>query len=686
MAAADPYKYFRLEARDLADQLAKGVLELERGGDSGAIVQRLLRLAHTLKGAARVVKLQEIAEQAHAIEDVLAPSREPPHAVAREQIEQVLKRIDDIAGRIPGTAPAAAADAPRPAAPAAEERLGLGSVRADVADMDAVLDGVAETHALLGGLRTAARSAEQAERLADVLQAQLAPRRTAEQGRQPSGSPERLFSLAEELRRGLGGLERNLVSVVDQMDRELGQLREAVEQLRLTSAGTLFTSLERTARDTAQALSKDVVFDGRGGDVRLDSQVLGRVQGALVQIVRNAVAHGIEPARERQAAGKPPAGRVSVEVSRRGRRIVFECRDDGRGIDLEAVRRVAADRGLAGSAAGGLGAEDLFRLLLRGGISTAGTVTAIAGRGVGLDVVREAIERLGGEVQVRSAAGKGTVLELVVPATLASTEALIVEASGTTVAIPLDAVRGSIHVGAAEISRGASGASVVYERNAIPFVPLSRSLDPAARLPGARDYTSVIVAGEDGLAAVGVDRLRGTMRIVVRPLPQHAAAKAIVAGASLDAEGNPQLVLDPDGLVAEARRGDAAALEPTPPALPVLVIDDSLTTRMLEQSILESAGYEVDLALSGEEGLESARRKRYALFLVDVEMPGMDGFTFIERIRADPELNRTPAILVTSRANPEDLQRGKDVGAQGYVIKSDFNQARLLSMIRPLVG
>jgi two-component system chemotaxis sensor kinase CheA len=188
------------------------------------------------------------------------------------------------------------------------------------------------------------------------------------------------------------------------------------------------------------------------------------------------------------------------------------------------------------------------------------------------------------------------------------------------------------------------------------------------------------------LAAVGVDRLLGSAKVVMRPLPELALASAIVAGASLDAEGNPQLVLDPAGLVANARQGDLAAPEPTASRLPVLIIDDSLTTRMLEQSILESAGYEVELATSGEEALEFARRKSYALFLVDVEMPGIDGFTFVERIRLDPVLHEIPAILVTSRNAPEDLQRGRDAGAQGYIVKSQFDQAELLTMIRRLVG
>jgi two-component system chemotaxis sensor kinase CheA len=544
---------------------------------------------------------------------------------------------------------------------------------------------VAETHALLNGLRGVAQGLEQARHLADRLTAQAAPSGSAEHGRHVPGNQR--FATADELRRRFGVVERNLGSIVDQMDRELGQLREAAERLRLVSAGNLFTALERTARDAARELSKQVSFEGKGSDIRLDSHVLETVHGALIQIVRNAVAHGIEPEAERTAAGKPPAGRITVEISRRGRRIVFACRDDGRGVDLEAVRRVALQRGLIGPAAKELDAEALVRMLLRGGISTSKTVTDISGRGIGLDVVREAVERLGGEVEFRTDRGAGTSFELVIPPSLASMEALMVTAGegGNATAIPLDRVRSTLRVAAADISCAAPGASILYDQKAIAFISLSTAL-AGARWSPDRNWTVVVVAGPAGMAAIGVERLLGTGRIVVRPLPQRMTASPIVAGALLDADGNPQLVLDPDGLIAAAQRGDAGEVDETPPRRLVLVVDDSLTTRMLEQSILESAGYDVDVALSGEEALGLVHARCYALILVDVEMPGMDGFTFIERLRAEPASREIPAILVTSRAAPEDRRRGQEVGAQGYIVKSEFDQAELLTIIGPLMG
>jgi two-component system chemotaxis sensor kinase CheA len=682
--AADPYRYFRLEARELLDQCAQTMLELEKDGSGVELIQRLLRLMHTLKGAARVVRQAEIADRAHAIEDTLAPFRDVATGFTRDEIGPILDHLDEIDSRLRTLAPAepAAFASTKPEAlasakpPPAEP---VRTIRADVVEMDMVLDGVAETHGLLTRLRAAGHGLEQAQRLAEVLRAQLAGQRDH------GGTPERLLAIAGELQRQVGTVERGLGSTVDQMDRELRQLRDAAERLRLVPARSMFTVLERTALDAARTLGKRVKFDARGGDIRLDSHVLGAVQSALVQLIRNAVAHGVEHIDVRRQAGKPEIGDVGIAISHRGPQIMFACRDDGGGLDLDSIRRVAARRGVSDSDVRYADAAALVRLLLHGGITTSETVTEVSGRGIGLDVVREAIERLGGEVAVRTERGHGTVFELVVPPSLAALEVLVVEAGDSgAIGIPLEAVRGTARVGAHEILPGAPGAAVLYGQQAVAFMPLSAVLDGTHR--PIRDRSSVIIlAGADGLAAIGVDRLRGTANLVVRPLPDDLRASAVIGGVAFDAEGNPQLILDPDGLVSAVRRGAPTQAEVAPTRPRILVIDDSLTTRMLEQSILESAGYEVDVALSAEEGLRAARRSRYALFLVDVEMPGMDGFTFIEHIRSDTVLHEIPAILVTSRAAPEDLQRGRAVGSQGYIVKSEFDQARLLALIEPLV-
>jgi two-component system chemotaxis sensor kinase CheA len=679
----DPYKYFRIEARELIDQLGKTILELERG-PSPELVARLLRVAHTLKGAARVVKQREIADLAHSHEGALAPLRASSEPVPREEIDALLRLIDDMSGRLTslGAAPPAEATPARRSPPEDTVR----ALHADVAEMDELLDGVTELHAQLAPTRRALGTIERGRRLAELIAAQLdAPHAPESRG----GGGEKTRAMAEELGALLVGVERSLSSSVDQMHRELAQVRRAAEQMRLVPASAIFSALERTARDSAQAVRKSVVFEGRGGEVRLDAQVLGAVQGALVQIVRNAVAHGIELPGEREAAGKTREGRIAIDVVRRGRFVAFLGRDDGRGVDLEAVRVLAQQKGLLSAEARALGAEDLLGLLLLGGFTTSAAVTEVSGRGVGLDVVRETAERLSGKVVVRTKPGEGTVVELIVPVSVASLLGLVVEAAGLSATIPLDAVVQTLRLGANDVARTADGEAVVHDGVAVPFLPLSSVLS-SRRTPrrGTDAWSAVVVRGVGGLAVVGVDRLVGTADVLLRPLPELAPASAVVAGASLDAEGNPRLVLDPDALVVAAGRRVAAEDESDgqPKRAPILVIDDSLTTRMLERSILESAGYEVDVATSGEEAFEKALRKRYGLFLVDIEMPGMDGFTFIERTRADPGLRHVPAILVSSRASPEDRRRGEEVGALDYVVKSEFDQGALLARIREEVG
>lgn len=375
-------------------------------------------------------------------------------------------------------------------------------------------------------------------------------------------------------------------------------------------------------------------------------------------------------------------------VERRGNRVALACSDDGRGIDVVAAIDAAVRAGMLDPAAAERGTpREAFALLLRGGLTTTRTVTDLSGRGIGLDVVREVAARLKGEVDIDSEPGRGTRFEIIVPVSLSSMPALVVEAEGTRAAVPLEAVQAVKRIADADIARVAGGESVVFEGKGIPFVPLARALGTTgASSERRRVWSAVFVRAGEAVAAVGVDGLRGVARTVLRPLPAHAEIAGVVAGASIDVAGNLLLVLEPTGVLASAaqpRRGTDSDARPT--RAPLLVVDDSLTTRMLEQSILEAAGYTVELATSGEQGLAMARARTYALFLVDVEMPGMDGFQFVAEARADPGLRHIPAILVTSRASAADRRRGEEAGASAHVAKGEFDQASLLRKIQELV-
>jgi two-component system chemotaxis sensor kinase CheA len=273
---------------------------------------------------------------------------------------------------------------------------------------------------------------------------------------------------------------------------------------------------------------------------------------------------------------------------------------------------------------------------------------------------------------------------MTLPLTVSAISALIVE-SGATVAIPLDAVKHTFRLVESDVVPAADGDTVVNASEVLTLVSLRQAL---GRPDEARPTSSAVVVEANHVrAAIRVDRLVGTATLLVRSLPPLARTSSLVAGMALDAEGDPQPVLDPVALVGFAQRKRETSRQQRPTrALPLLVIDDSLTTRRLEQSILESAGYEVDLAVDAEDGLEKARARRYGAFLVDVEMPGMDGFAFIAEAQRDPALRDTPSILITSLTSAETRQRAHAVGARGYMAKSEFDQKGLLEMIRRLQG
>ncbi|MES2070214.1 MAG: response regulator [Pseudomonadota bacterium] len=709
----DPYRYFRIEARELLDQLGAGVLDLEKSGSADK-VSALLRLAHTLKGAAHVVRQGEIANLAHSVEEAFAPHRQDGQSIPRAAFDHILKSLDQVAAhleQLPAPAMAATAlhngHAPALAnsgqegqpglAAGSTNQAGLRMARADIGVVDALLEGLAEVSGELGNMKRLNASLSHIRELFTSFATQYAAQnwRESQLGAQPAPLAK-IGGLVEGLHGLIVAAERGIAASTESMERELRQVHETAERLRLVPVASIFNTLERTTRDAANGVGKQLDFEAGGGDIRLDGQVLDIVQTALIQIIRNAVAHGIESPKERTASHKSAAGKISLEVTRRAYHISFRCTDDGRGIDTDAVRRAILRKELAAGTMTestekqieGYSTGELLAILAKGGISTAKTVTELAGRGVGLDLVRSSVQQLGGEMVAATETGRGTTIELLVPVSLASLQALMVESAGQLLAIPLDAVQGTLRVAGSAVVQAEQGHMILHQGVLIPLVPLA--LVGTARPFSASRILSVVVltaASSTGTvtAAIVVDKLHGTESIVLRSLPALAPAHAMISASFLDNEGNPQLVLDPEVLVSSLHTAPLRASVAPAPTLPILIIDDSLTTRMLESSILEAAGFAVALAASAEEGLLMARHHRYALFLVDLEMPGMNGFEFIEQAQADPVLRDIPCILVTSRDAAADKQRAAEVGASAYIVKGEFNQVDFLKTIKRLV-
>lgn len=733
---SDPYRYFRVEARELLDGLSEGVLALERGtaGSDGA--KDLLRLAHTLKGAARVVRRPVIAEAAHDLEGLLGLARDAEGRLTSAEASQALALLDrasdDLAALDAADAPAGASEAgagatsapgaarperasgdvavtgmlravgaaatPSTAPSRGEEPARSGvpdGVRVEAAELDAVQQLLDSLAGHVGALRRASQDLARASDLVRLLGTHREGAADA-RGLSALASRARTRELVETLSATLGAIGRAVPPAIDRMEGDLAELQGVAKQLRLTSATALVPALERAVRDAAQALGRDVTFGADCHGVRLESEALPPLRDALAHLVRNAVAHGIEPPATRERAGKPAAGRVTLSVSRAERWLRFVCADDGAGVDPEAVFEAARRRGLEAPNGGeepSMGAA--LRLLREGGLSTAPELTEIAGRGVGLDAARSVARRLGGTLEVRSQVGVGTEVELRIPAVLAALPVLVFEAGGQRAALPLGAVRETVRVREDELVRVGQTESVRVGGRLVPFVSLAQLLPGSSAAPRSAAAWTVVLLGcaAQGAApdaiglALGADRLAGTAHLVVQPFEAGLGVRAHVAGAAIDASKQPLLVLEPAALArASAVAGPRLRARRLRPRAPVLIVDDSLTTRMLEQSILESAGYSVELAVSAEDGLERARARRHCLYLVDVEMPGKSGFEFLAETRADPLLSATPGILVTSRDSDEDRRRGRAAGASAHVVKGEFDQKRLLGIIEGLVG
>lgn len=679
--ARDPYKYFRIEGRELLDKLTALFLEVEKGQFDKGAVAKLLRLAHTLKGAARVVEQAAIAQAAHAIEDILAPYRESPVPLPKESAAEALRLLAQIGSEIDALQSLAE---PTETVPRSSSSEWLDTIRVEVNEVEALLGSLAEIGVQVRTTRNEADQIKQARELTAAI-IQLASKSTG-MGEGSNGAA--LRSSAEELLTCLTRSERGLAVAVAAAERELGQCQERANRIRLLPVETLFLALTQAVREAARSLGKQAELKAIGGGIRLDADVLRVLQDALLHLVRNAVAHGIEDPAGRTAAGKSPIGKVELRVERRGSRISFICEDDGAGIDIAAIRREAVKKGaISDKGADSLGLQEAIHLVLQGGVSTSDKVSGTSGRGIGLEIVRDCVERLKGDIFIESKPGVGTSIELRVPASLSSVNAVVVESAGIRACLPLESVRQSLCLREQDIASTGASESVPFEDRALPFLSLSEVL-AARRSPSSAQErkTAIVIRLGNSMAALGVEKLLGTRAVLSRALPSITGAHTVIAGASLDAEGNPMLVLDVGPLVEVIQKGRSEPARTDQRTRHLLIVDDSLTTRMVEQNILESAGYEVETASSAEEGLRMAHLNKPSLFLVDIEMPGMDGFEFISRVHNDPVLRDVPAITVSSKSSSIERRRAEEVGARAFFDKGEFDQARFLETVAHLCG
>jgi two-component system chemotaxis sensor kinase CheA len=496
----------------------------------------------------------------------------------------------------------------------------------------------------------------------------------------------------ELLRRLEADVER-LATAMDGDARLLAQtagpLDDDVRRVRMLPFAEGCVGLERTVHDLGRAAGKEVALVVQGGDVELDRAVIEGLKDPLRHLVRNAVDHGMEPPDARRAAGRPAQGRITVSAALRGAHVEVTVSDDGRGLDLARLAERARAAGLPVPG----DARELARLVFEPGVSTAYAVTDVSGRGVGLDVVKTRIESLHGTADVAAGAGQGARFTLTVPLTLTMLNVLLVAAGGRTFALASASVGNLLRLGPGDL-RVVCGREMLPRGGAlVPVVRLADALGVGALgtpNAGGKAPAVVLAAGEQRVAFV-VDELVATQDVVVKALGRRLRRVSAVSGATILPSGRVALVLNAAHLIRRALGGTPSArlAGPTPGAVParkrVLLADDSLTTRALERSLLEAAGYDVVVAVDGTVAWRVLQDDVPDLVVSDVEMPGMDGFALTEAIRSSPRLRDLPVVLLTGHERTEDKARGLRAGASAYLVKSAFDQKAFLDTLARLL-
>jgi two-component system chemotaxis sensor kinase CheA len=579
------------------------------------------------------------------------------------------------------------------------------SVRVSTVKLDAIIEQVGELQ--VAQLAGASHLSRLKSLLEETQQCAAVRRKHVTDRRVPTGVEHHEENIDRSLSALLGDMQRLLAEMQSNRRQEaqlVDELEEHVLRTRLMPVSTILETFPRMVRDLARDLGKSVRLTIEGGDTEIDRSVLEQVKAPLTHLLRNAVDHGIEAPASRQAAGKSVEGQIRLSAAQRGNSIVIEISDDGAGINVENVRASAIQRNVLDPAeAERMNPYDLMWLIFRSGMSTRSEVTDVSGRGVGLDVVRDQLERLRGYIDLTSTPGQGTCFSLHLPLSVATTLCLLVESAGQLFAIPASGVLRVTRVQANQIGR-AEGRDVVrigerllalHDLSALLALPLSPDKAPDVNV--VYIYT-VLLGVADQRVAIAVDTVYEVQDLVVKPLPQPFGAMQCITGASNLGTGAITLVLNAADLVRAARQGSRqrserskhTSIESAPSVnvnniSKILVVDDSFTTRSLERNILETAGYHVHVAADGVEAWALLQNEPVDLVVSDVMMPRMTGFDLTNRIRNDKRFANLPVVLVTAQESPEDRERGLSVGADAYLVKSAFDQDNLLNTVARLL-
>lgn len=625
---AEILEVFREEATERVDRMVGTLLALETGHAHPDAIDSLFRDAHSIKGSAGMVGLDEVRTLAHSIENVLAEARE--HGTfSPETVEPMLQATDSIrrAIAVDGEPTPGRHEEDRGEPPVPEHR----SMRVSAEKVDALFDVVGET-------------VLHSRRLETLLDGDAPARHDSER-------------LEEELAHG---------------DALLDELQHSVIQMRTLPLSLITGPFPRAVRDLAAAEDKQVELTISGAETQLDRVILDGISESISHLLTNAVAHGIEAPAERERSGKPRRGRVELRAYPKGSLVGIAVRDDGRGVAPQLLGH-------------GDGPGTLADTLAQAGFSTAGEVTEVAGRGVGLNAVKTHVESLGGGLEVVSEPGQGTAVTMFLPLTLALLRVLVFERGGQPFGLPLMSVDEAIPV--TDTLSLAGREAIDVRGRSVPLVDLGDLLGTTATELEQRAH-ALIVGSSGRRVALLCDRIVEEKEVVIKGLGPLLAAVPGYLGASIMHDGLIALILDPAFVSKASARGAAVAtaqLEERPAT--VLVVDDQFAVRELQRSILEAAGYDVRTARDGREALATITADPHVdLVVTDVQMPEMDGIELVRAIRDSRERSSLPVVMVTSRGSEDDRRQGLEAGADAYIVKHEFDQRAMIETVERLLA
>jgi two-component system, chemotaxis family, sensor kinase CheA len=467
-----------------------------------------------------------------------------------------------------------------------------------------------------------------------------------------------------------------------------------VKQILMLPFSTLFEAFPKLLRDLSREQGKDVELSISGGEIEIDRRILEEMKIVFIHLLRNTIDHGIEKPEERKKNGKRPRGIIRIVASRsEGNKVVILLSDDGSGIDLQAVKEISLKRGIISPEdAEKLADQEILPLVFQSGVSTSPIITDISGRGLGLAIVREKVEKLGGQVSMETHSHSGTNLMITLPLTLAAFRGVLVTVSDRLFIIPTTNVEQVVRIRREDIMTVENRDTLSLGDATIPLVKLPDVLELSEKGERTSVITVLVLESQGKRIGFSVDAVLSEQEVLIKNLNRPLARIRNVAAATILGSGKVVPVLNVSDLIKSAATvagrpakivKPTAAVEATRKS--VLVVEDSITSRMLLKNILETSGYQVVTAVDGIDAMTRLKTEKFDAVVSDVDMPRMNGFNLTEKIRGDKKIAELPVVLVTALGSREDRERGIDVGANAYIVKSSFDQSNLLETLRRLL-